>query len=323
MPSSALVRFFGAIAFLFAAACGAQTYPSGPIRIVVPFTPGGGTDILARMIGQKLNEAWGQPVVVENRAGASGTIGAAVVAKAPPDGQTALITPAAYASNPALYKQLPYNHARDLAPVSMLASGPLILVVHPSLPVKSIKELIAFCRARPGEINFGSPGAGALPHLSAELFNAMSGIKLVHIPYKGAGAAATDLLAGRIPIYFMNILQSLTYVRNGRLRALGVTTPERSPIAPEIPTIAESGLKGYDMTNWYGLLVPAATPRASVTKLNGEVVRILNLPELKNRLADDGMVVVGSSPEQFAEFLARETAKYAKVIETAGIKGTL
>ena len=303
--------------------CSAQTYPSGPIRIVVPFTPGGGTDILARMIGQKLTEAWGQPVVVENRAGASGTIGAAVVAKAPPDGQTALITPAAFASNPALYKQLPYNHTRDLAPVSLLASGPLILVVHPSLPVKSIKELIAFCRARPGEINFGSPGAGALPHLAAELFNSMSKIKLVHIPYKGAGAAATDLLAGRIPMYFMNILQSMNYVRNGRLRALGVTTPERSPVAPEIPTIAESGLPGYDMTNWYGLLVPAATPRASVAKLNAEVVRILNLPELKNRLSEDGMVIVGSSPEQFAEFLNRETAKYAKVIETAGIKGTL
>jgi tripartite-type tricarboxylate transporter receptor subunit TctC len=301
----------------------AQPYPSGPIRIVVPFTPGGGTDILARLIGQKLNEAWGQPVVVENRAGASGTVGTAVVAKAAPDGQTALITPAAYAGNPSLYKHLPYDNVRDLAPVSLLASGPLVLVVHPSLPVRSIKELIAFCRARPGEINYGSPGAGALPHLSAELFNSASGIKLVHIPYKGAGAAATDLLAGRVPIYFMNILQSLTYIRNGKLRALGVTTPQRTPIAPEIPTIAESGLKGYDMTNWYGLLVPAATPRASVGKLNAEVVRILNLPELKSRLADDGMVVVGSSPEQFAEFLAKETVKYAKVIETAGIKGTL
>jgi len=324
MPSSVpLVRLAAAFTLLMAATCSAQTYPSGPIRIVVPFTPGGGTDILARIIGQKLNEAWGQPVVVENRAGASGTIGTAVVAKAPPDGHTALITPAGYAGNPALYKQLPYNHPRDLAPVSRLASGPLILVVHASLPARSIKELIAFCRARPGEVNFGSPGAGALPHLSAELFNSMSGIKLVHIPYKGAGAAATDLLAGRIPIYFMNILQSLTYVKNGRLRALGVTTPERSPIAPDIPTIAESGLKGYDMTNWYGLLVPAATPRASLAKLNGEVVRILNLPELKNRLADDGMVVVGSTPEKFAEFLEHETGKYTKVIEAAGIKGTL
>jgi len=327
-PASVRVLSAGYLLVLLAALvtateCNAQTYPGGPIRIVVPFTPGGGTDILARIIGQKLTEAWGQPVLVDNRAGASGTIGAAVVAKAPPDGQTALITPAAYASNPALYKQLPYNHARDLAPVSLLASGPLVLVVHPSLPVKSIKELIAFCRARPGDINFGSPGAGALPHLAAELFNSMSGIKLVHIPYKGAGAAATDLLAGRIPIYFMNILQSLTYVKNGKLRGLGVTTPQRTPIAPDIPTIAESGLKGYDMTNWYGLLVPAATPRTSVTKLNAEVARILNLPELKNRLTDDGMVVVAGTPGEFAEFLARETVKYEKVIEAAGIKGTL
>jgi tripartite-type tricarboxylate transporter receptor subunit TctC len=302
---------------------GAQQYPSGPIRIVVPFTPGGGTDILARLIGQKLAESWGQPVVVDNRAGASGTVGTAVVAKAAADGQTALIVPAGYAGNPSLYKHLPYDHARDLAPVSWLASGPLVLVVHPSFPAKSIKELIAFCRPRPGEVNFGSSGPGTLPHLSAELFNTMSGIKLVHIPYKGAGAAVTDLLAGRIPIYFMNILQSLHIVKNGKLRALGVTTPQRSPIAPEIPAIAEAGLKGYDMTNWYGLLVPAATPRPVIVKLNGEIVRILNLPELKARLADDGMVVVASTPEQFAEFLARETAKFTKVIEAAGIKGTL
>jgi tripartite-type tricarboxylate transporter receptor subunit TctC len=302
---------------------GAQQYPSGPIRIVVPFTPGGGTDILARLIGQKLTESWGQPVVVDNRAGASGTVGTAVVAKAAADGHTALIVPAGYAGNPSLYKRLPYDHTRDLAPVSWLASGPLMLVVHPSFPAKSIKELIAFCRTRPGEVNFGSSGPGTLPHLSAELFNTMSGIKLVHIPYKGAGAAVTDLLAGRIPIYFMNILQSLQIVKNGKLRALGVTTPKRSPIAPEIPAIAEAGLKGYDMTNWYGLLVPAATPHPVIVKLNGEIARILNLPELKSRLADDGMVVVASTPEQFAEFLARETAKFAKVIEAAGIKGTL
>jgi tripartite-type tricarboxylate transporter receptor subunit TctC len=302
---------------------GAQPYPTGPIRIVVPFTPGGGTDILARMIGQKLTESWGQPVVVDNRAGASGTVGTAVVAKAAADGHTALIVPAGYAGNPSLYKRLPYDHTRDLAPVSWLASGPLMLVVHPSFPAKSIKELIAFCRSRPGEVNFGSSGPGTLPHLSAELFNTMSGIKLVHIPYKGAGAAVTDLLAGRIPIYFMNILQSLQIVKNGKLRALGVTTPKRSPIAPEIPAIAEAGLKGYDMTNWYGLLVPAATPHPVIVKLNGEIARILNLPELKSRLADDGMVVVASSPEQFAAFLARETAKFAKVIEAAGIKGTL
>ena len=314
-------------ALLLAAACtiapaAAQGYPSGPLRVVVPFTPGGGTDILSRLIAQKLNEAWGQPAVVENRPGASGTVGTAFVAKAAPDGHTMLVVPAGYAGNPSLYKHLPYRN-RDLAPVSRLASGPLTLVVHPSLPARSVKELIAFARKRPGEINFGSSGAGTLPHLSAELFNSMSGIKMVHVPYKGAGAAVTDVMAGRVPVYFMNILQSLALIKSGRLRALGVTTPERSPIAPEIPSIAEAGLRGFDMTNWYGLLVPAATPRAAIATLNAEVVRILQLPELKSRLAQDGMTVVASSPEQFAEFLEHETEKFGRVIETAGIKGTL
>jgi tripartite-type tricarboxylate transporter receptor subunit TctC len=301
----------------------AQQYPAGPLRIIVPFTPGGGTDILARLIAQKLNDSWGQPVVVDNRPGASGTVGTAFVAKSTGDGHTLLIVPAGYAGNPGLYRKLPYDHTRDLAPVSWLASGPLTLVVHPSLPAKSVKELVAFARARPGEINFGSSGAGTLPHLSAELFNSMSGVKMVHIPYKGAGAAVTDVMAGRVPVYFMNILQSLSLIKAGKLRALGVTTPERTPIAPDIPSIAEAGLKGYDMTNWYGLLAPAATPREAIVKLNAEVVRILKLPELTSRLADDGMTVVASTPERFAEFLARETDKFTRVIEAAGIKGTL
>jgi tripartite-type tricarboxylate transporter receptor subunit TctC len=312
-----------AIAFCIAADASAQQYPAGPMRIVVPFTPGGGTDILARLIAQKLNESWGQPVVVDNRPGAAGTLGTAFVAKSVGDGHTLLIVPAGYAGNPGLYKKLPYDHTRDLTPVSWLASGPLALVVHPSLPAKSVKELIAFARARPGEINFGSSGAGTLPHLSAELFNSMSSIKMVHIPYKGAGAAVTDVMAGRVPVYFMNILQSVSLIKAGKLRALGVTTPQRTPIAPDIPSIAEAGLKGYDMTNWYGLLAPAATPREAIVKLNAEVVRILKLPELTNRLADDGMTVVASSPARFAEFLARETDKFTKVIEAAGIKGSL
>ena len=318
-----LTLLLAAVALFVGASASAQQYPAGPIRIVVPFTPGGGTDILARLIAQKLNESWGQPVVVDNRPGAAGTVGTAFVAKAAGDGHTLLIVPAGYAGNPGLYKNLPYDQKRDLAPVSWLASGPLTLVVHPSLPAKSVKELIAFARARPGEINFGSSGAGTLPHLSAELFNSMSGIKMVHIPYKGAGAAVTDVMAGRVPVYFMNILQSVSLIKAGKLRALGVTTPERTPIAPEIPSIAEAGLKGYDMTNWYGLLAPAATPRDAIVKLNAEVVRILKLPELTNRLADDGMTVVASTPERFVEFLARETEKFTKVIEAAGIKGSL
>jgi tripartite-type tricarboxylate transporter receptor subunit TctC len=245
------------------------------------------------------------------------------VAKATGDGHTLLVMPAGYAGNPSLYKSLPYEQNRDLTPVSLLASGPLVLVVHPSLPVKSIKEFVAFVQARPGEINFGTPGAGTLPHLSAELFNSMTRIKMVQIPYKGAGAAVTDVLAGRVPVYFMNILQSLSLIKAGKLRALGVTTPQRSPIAPEIPAIAEAGLKGYDMTNWYGMLAPSSTPRDVITKLNGEVSRVLKLPELSSRLAQDGMTVVASTPAQFGEFLTRETAKFARVIETAGIKGSL
>jgi tripartite-type tricarboxylate transporter receptor subunit TctC len=311
------------VALAVASHAPAQNYPAGPMRIVVPFTPGGGTDILARLIGQKLNESWGQPVVVDNRPGASGTVGTAFVAKSAGDGHTLLIVPAAYAGNPGLYRKLPYDHARDLTPVSWLASGPLTLVVHPSLPARSVRELVALARSRPGEINFGSSGAGTLPHLSAELFSSMSGIRMVHIPYKGAGAAVTDVLAGRVPVYFMNILQSLQLIKAGKLRALGVTTPERSSIAPEIPAIAEAGLAGFDMTNWYGMLAPAATPREVIAKLNAEVVRILKLPELTSRLADDGMTVVASTPERFAEFLARETDKFTRVIEAAGIKGTL
>jgi len=301
----------------------AQNYPSGPLRIVVPFVPGGGTDILSRMIAGKLNEAWGQPVVVDNRPGAGGTVGTALVARATGDGHTVLVMPAGYAAHTSLYKSLPYNPERDLAPVSRLASGPLVLLVHPSLPAKSVKELIALARLRPGEINFGSAGAGTLPHLSAELFNSMSGIKMVHIPYKGAGAAVTDVMAGRVPVYFMNILQSLSLIKAGKLRALGVTTPERTPIAPEIPAIAEAGLKGFDMTNWYGMLVPASTQRDVIVKLNAEVARILKLPDLRSRLADDGMTVVAGTPGEFADFLTRETAKFARVIEAAGIKGTL
>ena len=292
------------------------------MRIVSPYPPGGGTDILGRTIAQKLNEAVKQPVIVENRAGANGTIGAAFVAKAPADGQTMLIVPAGYAANPALYKSLPYDQSRDLSPVSHLASGPLVLVVHPSLPAKSVKELIALAKWRPGAINVGSAGTGSLPHLSAELFNMTSGAKLTHIPYKGSGAAIIDVLSGQVPVYFMNILQSLSLIKSGKLRALGVTSPQRSAIAPDLPAIAQAGLPEFDMTNWYGLLVTGGTPRDIMTKQQQEVARILNTPELKERLAGDGMTVVASTPEQFVQFLARETIKFNRIIEAAGIKNS-
>lgn len=301
--------------------CMAQNYPNGPLRIVSPYPPGGGTDILARTLGQKLNERFNQPAVVENRSGANGTVGAAFVAKSAPDGHTMLVVPAGYAANPSLYKNLPFDQARELAAVSLIASGPLVLVVHPSLPVKSVKELIALAKAQPGALNIGSAGNGSLPHLSAELFNTMAGIKIVHIPFKGSGAAVIDVLSGQVPIYFMNVLQSLPMIKSGKLRPLGVSSPQRSAIAPDLPSIAEAGLKGFDMTNWYGLLVQGATPRDTINKLQQEVTRILNLPELKERLAGEGMTVVGSTAEQFVDFLALETAKFNRIIQTAGIKG--
>ncbi|MBI4190506.1 MAG: tripartite tricarboxylate transporter substrate binding protein [Betaproteobacteria bacterium] len=315
----------GVIAFLALSSClsvgstWGQNYPTASMRFVVPFAPGGGTDILGRVIAQKLNERFGQPVVVDNRTGANGSIGTAFVAKAPPDGHTILLQPAGYLMNPFLYKNLPYDQARDLAPVSQLASGPLLLVVHPSVPARSVKELIALAKSRPDALNYGSSGIGSLGHICAELFKAMSGISMNHIPYKGAGAVLIDVMGGQVSVYIGNILSILPQAKAGKLRALGVTTQQRSPIAPDLPTIAEAGLPNFEMINWYGMLIPAGTPREVISKLQQEVARILNLPELKERLAAEGMTVVASTPEQFAEFMTRETAKYARIIQTAGI----
>lgn len=301
----------------------AQAFPNGPLRIISPYPPGGGTDVLGRIIAQRYTERFGQPAIVENRVGANGTIGTAFVAKAPPDGLTLLIVPAGYAANPSLYKSLPYEQSRDLAPVSLLASGPLVLVIYPSLPVRSVKELIALAKARPGELNFGSPGSGGLPHLSAELFNAMAGTKMTHVPYKGPAAAVSDLMSGQIALYFMNVTQAIPLVAAKKLRALGVTSPKRSAAAPEIPTIAEAGVKGFDMTNWYGMLVPSATPRETINTINAGIKNILMLPETRKSLSAGGMVVEASTADVFAGFVKQETAKYARVIQAAGIKGTL
>jgi len=299
---------------------GAQDYPSGAMRIIVPFQAGGSTDIMARTIAQKLKDRFSQQVVVENRAGANGTIGAAAVAKSAPDGHTLLLVQSGFVSNPILMRNLPYDPARDLAPVSNLASGPMVLVVNPSLPAKSVKQLIEFARSRPGELNFGSPGSGSLSDLCAELFDVMAGVKMTHVPYKGSGGALADVLAGRVPVYYMNLMLALPYLKDGRLRALGVTSSQRSPITPEIPTIDEAGLPGYEMTTWYGLFVQGATPRGVVAKLQRELARILDQADTKERIAADGMTVVASTPGQFAEFLVRETAKYSRIIEAAGIK---
>jgi tripartite-type tricarboxylate transporter receptor subunit TctC len=298
----------------------AQNYPNAPMRIISPYPPGGGTDILARAIGQRLTERFGFAVVVENRAGANGTLGAGVAAKAPPDGHTLVIVAAGYAAGASLYKNLPYDQTRDLAPVSQLAAGPLVLVVHPSLPVHSVKELTALAKTRPGELNVGNSGTGSLPHLTAELFATMSGVKLVHIPYKGPGVALIDVLSGQVPVYFMNVLGALPLVKTGKLRALGVSSAERSAIAPELPSIAETGLRGFDMTNWYGMLTPGATPKDVIAKLQQEVARIMALSDVRQLMAAGGMTIVASTPPQFTDFLARESDKYARVIKAAGVK---
>jgi len=300
----------------------ATALPQGTMRIIVPYSPGGGTDILARAIAQQLGELLHRSVIVDNRVGANGTIGAAYVARSPPDGLTMLLVPAGYAANPALYQSLPYDQAKDLAPVTLLASGPLVLVVHPSLPVKSVKELIALAKSQPGQLNVGNAGIGSLPHLSAELFNVSAGVKLVSVPYKGAGPALVDVLGGRVQVYFMNILQCLPLIKDGKLRGLGVTSPQPSPIAPDIPPIAAT-VPGFDMTNWYGMLVPAATPSETVHVLQGALSSVLTQPDIKQKMYNEGMTVVASTPEQFTTFLARETAKYNRVIESAGIKNSL
>jgi tripartite-type tricarboxylate transporter receptor subunit TctC len=308
-------------AFLAAAApAWSQAFPTGPMRIVVPFNAGGSTDIMARTVAQRLNERVRQPVVVENRPGANGTIGTAFVAKSAPDGHTMLLVQASFVSNPSLFRNLPYNQARDLAAVTNLASGPLVLVVHPSLPVASAKQLIALARAHPGEINFGSPGTGSISHLACELFNMMAGIKMTHIPYKGTGGALADMLSGQISFYAPNLFLSLPYIKAGRLRALGVTSPQRSPIAPELPTIDETGLRGYESTTWYGVFVPGATPRDLVSRLQQELAHVVNLPDVKERLTADGLTPIASTPDQFAEQVTRETAKTTRIIQAIGLK---
>ena len=310
----------GSLALLCVGAVHAQpAWPAKPVRLVAGFAPGGISDILARVVGARLGDKLGQPVLVENRAGANGTIGAAHVAKAPGDGRTLLLVQAGYASNPSLFKNLPYDQSRDLLPVTNLASGPLVLVVHPSLPVRSVKELIALARARPGSLNVGVPGTGSLNHLAAELFNLNTGIRMTSVPYKGTGGALADVLAGNVEAYYMNLVLSVPYVKSGKLRALGVTSARRSTIAPDLPAIAEAGVRDFDLTTWFGMLAPGTTPREVIGRVQSEIVQVLGLADVRERMAGDGLTVVGDTPEQFASFLAAETAKAARIIKTAGI----
>jgi len=300
----------------------AQSYPTRPIRLVVPYPPGGPLDIMARAIGQKLTEAWNQPVVVDNRAGAGGNIGADLVAKSRADGYTLLMgAVATHAINPSLYSKMPYDPVKDFAPVALVAQVPNILVVNPAVPANTVRELIELARARPGYLNFASGSTGSTGHLAGELFNTMAGVKMVHIPYKGAAPAMADLLAGQVQLMFDNLASALPHVKAGKLRALAVTTLARSPAMPDLPTIAESGLPGFDLTTWFGLMVPAGTPPEIVAKLNAEVVRALNAKDMRERLEKMGAEPpANNTPEHFAAFIRAEAAKYARVVKESGAK---
>jgi len=299
---------------------GAQQYPTKPLRLIIPFPPGGPRDIQARLIGPKLTEAWGQPVVIDNRAGANGIIGFELAAKAPPDGHTLVIISAGFASAELLYGKLPYDPLRDFVAITMLTRGPGILVVHNALPVKSVKELIAYARARPGQLHYGSAGNGAPSHLSVELLAAMTGVQFNHVPYKGMAPALTDVISGQIHMSLPTIPGGLPHAQSGRVRALGVTGAKRSAAAADIPTIAEAGVAGFEASNWYGLAAPAGTSRSIVMRLNQEIARILALPDVRANLLAMGMETESISPEAFAEFLKNDAMKWGRVIKAAGLK---
>jgi tripartite-type tricarboxylate transporter receptor subunit TctC len=310
------------LAALVPALAAAQGYPSKPLRFVVPFPPGGPLDIMGRGIAQKLQEGWGQPVVVENRPGAGGGIGAELVAKSPGDGYTLLMgAVSTHAINPVLYTKISYDPQKDFVPVALVAQVPNILVVHPSLPVQSVKELIAYAKGKPGALSFGSGSTGSTGHLAGELFKTMAGVDMVHIPYKGGAPAMQDLLAGQTQLMFDNLANALGQVKAGKLRALAVTTAKRAPAVPELPTIAESGLPGFDLTTWFGVFVPAGTPPEVVAQLNTEIVKALGSKELSDRLAAMGTVPPeNNTPERFAAFVRSEAAKYAQVVKASGAR---
>ena len=309
------------IALTLAAVAGgalAQAYPTKPIRLVVPFAPGGPADIQARLIGPKLTEAWGQPVVVENRPGGNTIIATELTARAEPDGHLVQVISAGFAINTSLYAKLPYDSLRDFAPVTQLTSGPAIVVVHPSLPARSVKALIQLARSRPGQLTYAS--AGLPSQLAVELFKVMTGTDMVHVPYKGAAPAMIDLIAGHVQVSFPTIIGGLSHARSGRLRALATTGAKRSPATPDLPTMIEAGLPGYEAANWFGTAVPAKTPPAIVSKLSQEIARVLRLPDVGERLLSQGMEPTTSTPEEFAAYIRSEMTKWAKVVKASGAK---
>ena len=309
------------LAGLTQAAHAAEGYPAKLVRIVVPFAAGGSTDLLARSIAQRLNEAWKQPVIVDNRAGGGGIVGSEHVAKSAPDGYTLLLgTVTTHAVAASLYRKLPYDPLRDFAPITEIAYIPQMLSVHPSLPIRSVKELTALARARPGELNYGTAGAGSASHMAMALFESTAKIRMTHVPYKGSGPALTDLLGGHLSLMFDVIMTSLPHTQSGKLRTIGVSSLERAPITPNVPTIAESGYPGYEALVWFGLFAPAATPPDVVRRVQEETARALATPAMRDLLASQGLVTVASPPAAVGKRVAGEIAKWRKVIETAGIK---
>jgi tripartite-type tricarboxylate transporter receptor subunit TctC len=299
----------------------AQPYPAKPIRIIVPFPAGGTADIMARVVGQKMTETWGQQVLIDNRSGAGGNIAADLAAKSAPDGYTLfLCTVGTHAVHQTLYEKLPFDPIKDFSAVAYIAGVPNVVVVHPSIPVKSVKELIGFIKARPGRINFGSSGTGSSVHMSGEMLKVMAGLDMTHIPYKGNPQAVTDLMAGQIELMITNMPSVIPYIQSGRLRALAVTTKARSPALPDLPTMEEAGLPGYESSAWFGLLSPAAVPRDIVSKLNAEVMRIVGLEDVKRNLASQGAYPLAMTPDEFGAFMKAETAKWAKIVKASGAR---
>jgi tripartite-type tricarboxylate transporter receptor subunit TctC len=300
--------------------CSLSPYPAKPVRIVVPAAPGGTIDIFARAIGQKLGEALGQPVIVENRAGGGTNIGNEAVAKAAPDGYTLLMGGVTIATNPSLYASLAYDPAKDLVPVSILVASGNVLIVNPAVAATSVRELVALAKAQPGRLNFGSPSTGSTPHLAGELFKSIAGVDIVHVPYKGAAPALTDLMAGQLQIGFDNIPPALPHIQSGKLRALAVTSARRSALLPDLPTMGEAGLPGFDVSAWFGLFAPAGTPPEIVTRVQAEAVRALRSPEVRERIAALGFDPLGMTTEESAAYVKAETARWAKIIKASGAR---
>ena len=299
----------------------AETWPTRPIRFIVPFAPGGGGDVVGRIIGQRMSEQLGKPLVIDNRAGGGGTLGCELAAKAAPDGYTLLLgNVGPIAVGPALYPKLAYDPVRDFAPVTMIASFPNLLVANPGLPFKTVPELVAYAKSRPGTLNFASAGAGTSTHLAGELFKSVAGIDVVHVPYKGGAAAMTDIIAGQVAYYFGTMPSSMPLAKAGKLRALAVTSLTRSPAAPEVPTIAESGYPKFETAAWYGLMFPAGTPREIIAKMNSAMLVVLALPDIRERLVHEGSEPLGSTPTQFGAYIKAEIAKWSAVVKAANLK---